>query len=106
MPKSNFEWGMPSYSQDIVDNFDRTHHVEEIVEKASFFDYVFKGQDDVVSEMIVKNDSEYLDSIQDEMTVSNAIVELADLHTFNDDYYYSDDDSDFDEFFYDDEDIF
>ena len=69
-------WGSPSFSQDIVNNYDNTHHEvnRSQAEDWGFIKHIFYY--DEVDKVMIENDSEYLNSLYDD-----------DLSNFNDNYF-------------------
>jgi hypothetical protein len=79
MGKSNFVWGAPSFSQDISNNFTKTHHEEFITKELTFADRLNVGLGKKVEiekeSIFVKNDEAYLNSINSELIApSNDVV--------------------------------
>ena len=97
MGKSNFKWGTPSLSQDISNNFHKTHHEEFITKDLTFADRLNVGLGKKVEiekeSIFVKNDKDYLDSINSEL-----IAPSDDVFKFSNrflDFEFSEDDGEF-----------
>lgn len=82
MARPDNGWGEPSFSQDIADNYMKTHHEDE------------NGD-------IVANDEEYLNSLyDDDLSVSDNVVRFS-YHYLNQDYFANEEE----DFYYDDEEL-